>query len=142
MSSHERVLPQAAATLGDADAPGFVSTPFASPEHWRHHARIEQRVIGQLLQTLLYEDVLPHEVAGEPSFGISGATSFSLTLGERHYQVSGWQCHSFRSIRLEHSTLTVEDHEGTPAPLSLQRFLEDLEAALGMPRFSPASSTS
>ncbi len=109
MSSLERVLPQDAATLGDA--PGSVSTPFASPEHWRHHGRIEQRVIGQLLQTLLYEDVLPYEVAGEPSFGISGATSFSLTLGVRHYRVSGWQCHSFRLIRLEHSTLTVEDHE-------------------------------
>ncbi|MDL4864080.1 IucA/IucC family protein [Halomonas elongata] len=131
MSSHERVLPQAAATVGASDALGCVSMPFAFPEHWRHHARVEQRVVGQLLQTLLYEDVLSHEVIAEPASGDSGATSFSLTLGARHYRVSGWQCHSFRLIRLEHSTLVVEDHEGTPEPLSLQRFLGDLEAALG-----------
>ncbi|MCH4561727.1 IucA/IucC family siderophore biosynthesis protein [Halomonas sp. EGI 63088] len=131
MSSHERVLPQAAAMVGASDAPGSVSTPFASPEHWRHHARIEQRVVGQLLQTLLYEDVLPHEAAAEPASGVSGATSFSLTLGERRYRVSGWQCHSFRLIRLEHATLAVEGAEGPPEPVSLQRFIEDLEAALG-----------
>ncbi|PXX99484.1 IucA/IucC family protein [Halomonas sp. LBP4] len=131
MSSHERVLPQAAAMEGAPDALVSVSTPFASSGHWRHHARIEQRVVGQLLQTLLYEDVLSYEAIAEPAAGVSGATSFSLTLGERRYRVSGRRCHSFQLIRLEHATLAVEGAEGTPEPVSLQRFIEDLEAALG-----------
>ncbi|MEE3214348.1 MAG: hypothetical protein VX259_02215, partial [Pseudomonadota bacterium] len=32
--------------------------PFAVAADWQHRQRIERRVIGQLLQTLLYEDVL------------------------------------------------------------------------------------
>lgn len=131
MSSHERVLPPAAAIEGGPDALVSVSMPFVSSGHWRHHARIEQRVVGQLLQTLLYEDVLPYDAVPEPESGISGATTFSLALGKRRYQVSGWQCHSFQLIRLEHSTLVVKGTEETSESVSLQRFIEDLEAALG-----------
>lgn len=131
MSSHERVLPPAAVIEDDTGTLVPVSTPFAFSGYWRHHARIEQRVVGQLLQTLLYEDVLPHVAIAGPASGASGATSFSLTLGERRYRVSGWRCHSFRLIRLEHATLAVEGAAETSEPVSLQRFLGDLEAALG-----------
>ena len=145
MSSHERVLSPATATALDTgldtapDAPLSTPTPFAQASHWCHHARIERRVVGQLLQTLLYEDVLPYEAVAAPAGG-SGATTFVLTLGRHRYRVSGWQCHSFRLIRLEHASLVVEardesesgpHREASSAPGGLQRFLEDLEAALG-----------
>lgn len=131
MSSHERVLAPAAAVEGDGDPRVSASNPFASSGHWRHHARIEQRVVGQLLQTLLYEDVLPYDVISKPKSGPSGATTFSLALAERRYQVNGWRCHSFGLIRLEHATLLVEGAAGSPEPVSLHRFLGDLETALG-----------
>ncbi|MDN3556649.1 IucA/IucC family protein [Halomonas maura] len=131
MSSHERALPPVAAIEGDPDASPSTAAPFGASAHWRHHARIEQRVVGQLLQTLLYENVLPYEAVAEPEFVVTGATRFSLTLGKRRYRVSGWQCHSFQLIRLAHATLEVEGAASTPEPVSLQRFLEDLEAALG-----------
>ncbi|GHB14815.1 IucA/IucC family protein [Modicisalibacter luteus] len=131
MTSHERNLPSAVAGEGDPAAPVSISTPFASAAHWRHHARIEQRVVGQLLQTLLYEDVLPYEATIEPEADIAGTRLFTLMLGKRRYCVNGWQCHSFDLIRLEHFTLVVEDSSGSPAPVNLQRFLVDLETALG-----------
>lgn len=131
MSSHESILPPMAAIDGDPDASPSTTMPFGSAVDWHHHARIERRVVGQLLQTLLYEDVLPYEAVAEPAFGDTGATRFALTLGKRRYRVSGWQCRSFRLIRLEHSTLDVEDAAGSTAPVSLPRFLEDLETALG-----------
>lgn len=136
MTSQERVLSPAVAITDDPGARGCIDKPFASARYWRHHARIEQRVVGQLLQTLLYEDVLPYEAIADPQLGVAGATRFSLTLGQRRYRVDGWQCQSFRLIRLEHASLVVEGDEGrenpagTPAPVSLPRFLEDLEAAL------------
>lgn len=137
MSSQERVLPPVAAIEGDPDAPISISTPFASLAHWRHHTRIEQRVVGQLLQTLLYEDVLPYEVVAEPEADIAGTMLFTLTLGKRRYRVSGWQCHSFQLIRLAHATLVVEGPAGSPESVSLQRFIEDLEAALGAVAIQP-----
>lgn len=131
MSSQERMLPPAATIEGGPDTLSFVATPFAASADWRHHARIERRVVGQLLQTLLYEDVLPYDAIPEPERGSAGATRFSLTLGKRLYGVSGWRCHSFQLIRLDHATLVVEGTEDAPAAVDLQRFLEDLEAALG-----------
>ncbi len=131
MSSHERVRPLVAAGDDNADASSTIATPFAHASAWRHHARIEQRVVGQLLQTLLYEDVLPYETVAAPEADASGTTIFSLTLGERRYRVSGWQCHSFRLIRLAHASLIVEDKEDMQASVSLEKFLEDLEVALG-----------
>ncbi len=59
-----------------------VSTPFSSLDSWRHYRRIEQRVIGQLLQTLLYEDVLSYTVVPNPAATRAGASRFSITLGQ------------------------------------------------------------
>ncbi|WP_249978631.1 IucA/IucC family protein [Vreelandella olivaria] len=106
-------------------------TPFASIDSWRHHARIEQRVVGQLLQTLLYEDVLRYTVEPDPTAWLAGASRFSLTLGSRCYQVDGWLCHSFQLIRLDHSTLQVNRSQGAPEPVSLRRFITDLKEAMG-----------
>ncbi|MCK0713891.1 IucA/IucC family protein [Chromohalobacter sarecensis] len=131
MSSHERVMPLASASDAKAEARPCAALPFAHASDWRHHARIEQRVAGQLLQTLLYEDVLPHGAVAESEAGGCGATIFFLTLGKRRYRVSGWRCHSFRLIRLEHSSLVVEEAEDDSVPVSLPQFLEDLETALG-----------
>jgi len=118
MSSHECIS-------------GAPATPFASLASWRHHQRIEQRVVGQLLQTLLFEDVLRYEVlpASNPAF--AGNTLFTITLGNRCYQVYGWLCHSFQIIRLEHSSLTIVPQNGAPEPTSLQQFIDDIESVLG-----------
>ncbi|WP_280561775.1 IucA/IucC family protein [Chromohalobacter sp. 48-RD10] len=131
MSSHERVMPLASASDAKAEARPCAALPFAHASDWRHYARIEQRVAGQLLQTLLYEDVLPHGAVAESEAGGCVATIFFLTLGKRRYRVSGWRCHSFRLIRLEHSSLVVEEAEDDSVPVSLPQFLEDLEAVLG-----------
>lgn len=140
MSSHESVLPPVAVIDGDPDASLSTSMPFGAATDWRHHVRIERRVVGQLLQTLLYENVLPYEAVAEPTFGDTGATRFALTLGERCYRVGGWQCHSFQLIRLDHATLEVEgvsESAGSPGPVSLPQCLEDLQAALGEVAIQP-----
>ncbi|WP_240724637.1 IucA/IucC family protein [Halomonas borealis] len=130
-------MPPATAIEDDSDAPLSTATPFGAATDWRHHARIERRVVGQLLQTLLFEDVLPYEAVAEPAFGNTGATRFALTLGERRYRVGGWQCHSFDLIRLDHATLAVEGPSGSTEPVSLQRCLEDIETALGEATIQP-----
>ncbi|PRY66615.1 siderophore synthetase component [Vreelandella songnenensis] len=118
MSSHERIS-------------GAPATPFASLASWRHHQRIEQRVVGQLLQTLLFEDVLRYEAVTVSNPAFSGDTLFTITLGSRCYQVYGWRCHSFRLIRLEHSSLAIVTHNGASEPVSLQSFIDDIESVLG-----------
>ncbi|KPQ27283.1 MAG: achromobactin biosynthesis protein AcsC, partial [Halomonas sp. HL-93] len=118
MSSHECIS-------------GAPATPFASLASWRHHQRIEQRVVGQLLQTLLFEDVLRYEVAPASNPAFAGNTLFTITLGNRCYQVYGWLCHSFQIIRLEHSSLTIVPQNGAPEPTSLQQFIDDIESVLG-----------
>lgn len=118
MSSHEHIL-------------STPTIPFVSTNSWRHHKRIEQRVVGQLLQTLLYEDVLRYEIAPEPNAALVGNTLFTITLGSRCYQVHGWLCHSFQLIRLEHSSLVIIQQNGAPEPVSLQQFLGDIEEVLG-----------
>ncbi|MGQ7261556.1 IucA/IucC family protein [Vreelandella sp. V005] len=118
MSSHEHIV-------------STPTTPFTSMESWRHHKRIEQRVVGQLLQTLLYEDVLRYEIAPQSNSACAGNTRFTLKLGSRGYQVHGWLCHSFQLIRLEHSSLVTVQQNGAPASVSLQQFINDIEDELG-----------
>lgn len=108
-----------------------VSTPFSSLDSWRHYRRIEQRVIGQLLQTLLYEDVLSYTVVPNPAATRVGASRFSITLGSRCYCVEGWVCHSFHLIRLDHVTLSVSRAPNQSDTISLQCFITDLEETLG-----------
>lgn len=114
-----------------------VSTPFSSLDSWRHYRRIEQRVIGQLLQTLLYEDVLSYTVVPNPAATRAGASRFSITLGSRCYSVDGWVCHSFHLIRLDHSTLSVSGAPNQPDTVSLQCFITDLEETLGEGAIQP-----
>lgn len=114
-----------------------VSTPFSSLDSWRHYRRIEQRVIGQLLQTLLYEDVLSYTVVPNPAATRVGASRFSITLGSRCYCVEGWVCHSFHLIRLDHSTLSVSGAPNQPDTVSLQCFITDLEETLGEGAIQP-----
>lgn len=118
MSSQERIV-------------STLTPPFASMQSWRHHKRIEQRVVGQLLQTLLYEDVLRYELAPQSNAACAGNTRFTIKLGSRCYQMDGWLCHSFQLIRLEHSSLVTVQQSGAPASVSLQQFIDDLEGVLG-----------
>lgn len=118
-----------------------VDVPFASSDDWRHRPRIERRVIGQLLQTLLYEDVLEYRcepLAPPEGEGQGRATTFVVPLGGHDYRVQGWLCHSFSLIRLDHQSLVVAstrmpalaECDGRWRSPSLSTFLDDLASAL------------
>ncbi|MBY5982781.1 IucA/IucC family siderophore biosynthesis protein [Halomonas sp. DP5Y7-2] len=109
--------------------------PFAVAANWQHRQRIERRVIGQLLQTLLYEDVL--EPISETRLEASSASPdaadrslFRLKVGPGRYRVEGFRCHSFALVRLDHSSLVKEAADGDVSP-TLFEVLDDLDHALG-----------
>lgn len=119
-----------------SDVHGEEATDMPGRE-WRHLSRIERRVIGQLLQTLLYEDVLPYDTTVQQHRDATGEMNFTITLGERRYQVNGWLCRSFQLIRLDHATLMVSDAEGAQEPLSLLGFIDDLKETIGSTAIQP-----
>ncbi|MCM2972528.1 IucA/IucC family protein [Larsenimonas suaedae] len=105
-------------------------SPFlAHPDHWRHFSRIERRVVSQLLQTLLYEQVLPFEVAelGE------GRHRFSVVLSSGARLVAtGRLCESFELIRLDRDPGAVfHGTDGQARPLTLATLLEQLDTDTG-----------
>ncbi|MEQ5820512.1 IucA/IucC family protein [Halomonas sp. SCS19] len=153
--SADAVADVAAPRVAPCVAPSAVpaAVPFASSDDWRHRPRIERRVIGQLLQTLLYEDVLEYRcehLAPPEGEGQGRETTFVVSLGERDYRVRGWLCHSFSLIRLDHQSLAVASTQAlaraparasTKAPAlagrdgrtqspSLSEFLDDLASTL------------
>nr|WP_300311405.1 IucA/IucC family protein [Halomonas sp.] len=130
--------------------PSCTPLPFIAFSQWRHYARIQQRVIGQLLQTLLYEDVLsyrfvPHSLiadSSEPGNGEardvrSGNGRFLVELGAVNYEVHGWLCDSFELVRLDHSSLLRMSVQHEPEQPDLHTFLADLKTALGDQAMQP-----
>ncbi|NVL48066.1 IucA/IucC family siderophore biosynthesis protein, partial [Pseudomonas syringae pv. actinidiae] len=92
--------------LADIDATGY--------------EKVQRRVIGQLLQTLLYEAALPYscEPLGEHLH------RFSVPLGDGvEYRCNGLLSTSFELIRLDHVSLERFDSAG-------QRSTPDLHLAL------------
>lgn len=83
------------------------------------YEKVQRRVIGQLLQTLLYEAALPYrcEPLGEHQH------RFSVPLGDGvEYRCNGLLSTSFELIRLDHASLERVDSAG-------QRSTPDLHGA-------------
>ncbi|UZE26935.1 IucA/IucC family protein [Pseudomonas asplenii] len=85
---------------------------------------VQRRVVGQLLQTLLYEAVLPYEAqplgAGLQRFTVRGRDARQAPV---EYHCQGLLSDSFEVIRLEHASLERVDASG-------QRSTPDLHQAL------------
>ena len=98
--------------------------------------QVEQRVVGQLLQTLLYEQVLPYQQQV-----LEGKQRRFIIFCEQgiEYRCSGFQSTSFDLIRLDYATLERIDADGqrsTPKlPLALSELLSVAQESPHLPRF-------
>ncbi|CAI1971285.1 Aerobactin synthase IucC [Serratia ficaria] len=98
--------------------------------------QVEQRVVGQLLQTLLYEQVVPYRrqvLAGKQQrFIISGEPGVE-------YHCNGLQSASFDLIRLDYATLERIDADGQRSSPTLHQALSELLSGVQdspyLPRF-------
>ncbi|UCJ15454.1 IucA/IucC family siderophore biosynthesis protein [Pseudomonas sp. MM211] len=119
-----------------AHAHGWL-TP-ADPQRYR---QVSQRVIGQLLQTLLFEDVLNYRCEpladGRQRFIVEGRDEQAQAVVE--YRCLGLLSDSFAIIRLDPATLQRVDAQGQTSQPDLHQALAELLGALAdgpyMPRF-------
>ncbi|WP_445619719.1 IucA/IucC family protein [Kushneria sp. Sum13] len=98
---------------------------------WRHFPRIERRVVGQLLQTLLFEQVMPFEV--QPC-SESEATSHRFVIPLENGEMimaEGWLCESFALIRLDHDRVYHCRLDASQGALTLNALLAALDARTG-----------
>ncbi|ALM54728.1 AcsC protein [Halomonas huangheensis] len=120
-----------------------IEVPFTASAQWRHHARVEQRVIGQLLQTLLYEQVLSYSESSifprnDPQGqGSDGNRRFLIEIADSLYQIDGWLCDSFELIRLDYASICIVTPDGAEQAPSFQRLVIDLKAQLGSDAMQP-----
>ncbi|WP_413616053.1 hypothetical protein MRB56_05360 [Halomonas cupida] len=145
ISDHETSMPQlslADSTTQDPADPRetSIAVPFTAEAQWRHYPRVQQRVMGQLLQTLLYEQVLSYREAspfprgGEResrSGGENANRRFLIELGANLYQIDGWQCDSFELIRLDYASICLLSADGDEQSPSFQQLVADLRAQFG-----------
>uniref|UniRef100_UPI003A8EFF2B type III PLP-dependent enzyme n=1 Tax=Halomonas cupida TaxID=44933 RepID=UPI003A8EFF2B len=145
ISDHETSMPQlslaGSATQDPADPrETSIAVPFTAEAQWRHYSRVQQRVMGQLLQTLLYEQVLSYREAspfprgGEHesrSGGENANRRFLIELGANVYQIDGWQCDSFELIRLDYASIRLLSADGDEQSPSFQQLVADLRAQFG-----------
>ncbi|WHS63030.1 IucA/IucC family protein [Pseudomonas sp. G2-4] len=102
--------------------------------------RVQQRVVGQLLQTLLYEDVLAYQCQpledGRYRFIVQGTDADQQPV---QYRCNGLRSTSFELIRLDHASLERVDAEGQPRAPDLHQALAELlgafEGSAHLPRF-------
>ncbi|MFC6340130.1 IucA/IucC family siderophore biosynthesis protein [Pseudomonas sp. CCM 7891] len=102
--------------------------------------RVQQRVVGQLLQTLLYEDVLPYQDQvldnGHRRFIVQGTDAEQQPV---EYRCNGLRSTSFELIRLDHASLERVDHTGQATAPNLHQALAELlrefEGSAHLPRF-------
>lgn len=102
--------------------------------------QVEQRVVGQLLQTLLYEDVITYQVVQDEVSGTrfiaQGMTADGKVVEYRCY---GLKSQSFDLIRLNFSTLerVAENHIVEPVKLhkALDELLYSAKKSPYLPRF-------
>lgn len=101
-----------------------IKTPAqADPEIYR---LVAERVLGQLLQTMLYEDVLPyrHERAqGGDLFTLQGNAADGQPV---QYRCQGLLSDSFQIIRLHAATLERVDAQGQVSQPTLHQALSEL----------------
>ncbi|AHL34045.1 AcsC protein [Pseudomonas brassicacearum] len=102
--------------------------------------RVQQRVVGQLLQTLLYEDVLAYQHQpledGRYRFIVQGTDADQQPV---HYRCNGLRSTSFELIRLDHASLERVDAAGQSQAPDLHQALAELlgafEGSVHLPRF-------
>lgn len=105
----------------------------SAPDTWLAHIdpgcyrQVQQRVVGQLLQTLLYEQVL--EYRQQPlddqrqRFLVRGVDAQQELV---EYQCNGWLSTSFELIRLEHASLERVNSRGERSEPQLHQALAEL----------------
>lgn len=102
--------------------------------------KVQQRVVGQLLQTLLYEDVLAYRCVpltnGRYRFIVQGTDAAQQPV---QYHCNGLRSSSFELIRLDHASLERVDAAGQSAAPDLHQALAELlgefEGSAHLPRF-------
>ncbi|CAN1600973.1 IucA/IucC family protein [Pseudomonas mediterranea] len=102
--------------------------------------KVQQRVVGQLLQTLLYEDVLAYQCEplanGRYRFIVQGTDAAQQPV---QYHCNGLRSSSFELIRLDHASLERVDAAGhSQAPdlhQALAELLGEFEGSAHLPRF-------
>lgn len=92
--------------------------------------RVARRVVAQLLQTLLYENVLPYQCqpnpAGGQHFCVEGRDAEQAPV---YYRCAGLLSESFAIIRLRPDTLERVDAQGQASAPELHQALAELLAA-------------
>lgn len=102
-----------------------IHAAFSMPKHDQRQ-QVERRLLGQLLQTLLYEDIVPYDVQHTDNETVFRASGTDVS-GERVvYQCAGLQSESFALIRLDYDTLIRISDTGTRAPAQLHQMLDEL----------------
>ncbi|MDU9022823.1 IucA/IucC family protein [Pseudomonas corrugata] len=102
--------------------------------------KVQQRVVGQLLQTLLYEDVLTYQCQaladGRYRFMVQGIDAAQQPV---QYHCNGLRSSSFELIRLDHASLERVDAAGHSRVPDLHQALAELlgefEGSTHLPRF-------
>ena len=101
--------------------------------------KIERRVVGQLLQTLLYEEVIPFTIETHPNapalFIMQGK---SLQNESVEYRCYGYQSTSFDLIRLDFNSLERIDQQANKTTGSLYQLIDELLYEVKQsPHFAP-----
>ncbi|WP_210638788.1 IucA/IucC family protein [Pseudomonas sp. Tri1] len=102
--------------------------------------RVQQRVVGQLLQTLLYEDVLAYQCQplgdGLYRFIVQGRDADRQPV---QYRCNGLRSSSFELVRLDHASLERVEASGQAQAPNLHQALAELlgefEGSAHLPRF-------
>lgn len=126
------------ATHQAADSAPGVWLATADP---RHYQQVEQRVVGQLLQTLLYENVLPYRHSpldgGQYRFVVSGIDAQQQPV---EYHCNGLLSESFELIRVDYASLERVDALGARRRphlhQALAELLSELQDSPHLPRFT------
>lgn len=98
---------------------------FSAQENTQH-LTVEYRLLGQLLQTLLYEDVVSYNACHLDSGTMFQAMGVDDNGDTVIYECSGLLSDSFQLIRLYHTTLVRISSSGEKSPAHLHQMLEEL----------------
>ncbi|VVO17621.1 IucA/IucC family protein [Pseudomonas fluorescens] len=128
-------------------SPATQQTPGSASGFWlanadaRHYQQVEQRVVGQLLQTLLYENVLAYRHSpladNQQHFIVSAVDAQQQSV---EYHCNGLLSASFELIRLDCASLERVDAAGVRSKPQLHQalaeLLSELQDSAHLPRFT------
>jgi 2-[(L-alanin-3-ylcarbamoyl)methyl]-3-(2-aminoethylcarbamoyl)-2-hydroxypropanoate synthase len=105
------------------DVQGF-SESWIEALHSKHYKQVEQRVVRQLMQSLLYEALLPYHVLDDGGLFVLEGRAPDGTSS--HYRCSGQIQHSFGLIKLDQQPVMRVCSDGTARPAGLQDVLTEI----------------